>query len=90
MTLQEMEKGIDNHHFIHYSKAHCKPFITRKAIANPNPQGGIVMPRILLVAGLALAGLMALAAVVVGNSGRAELVLSRADSVLPPPLNTCS
>ena len=47
------------------------------------------MPRILLVAGLALAGLMALA-VALGQSSRAEPALSRADSVLPLPLNTCS
>ena len=85
MILQEMEKVIDNPYSIHYPKAHCKPFITLNVAANPNPQGGIVMPRMLLVAGLALAGLMALAAAVVGNSGRAEPVLSRADSVLPPP-----
>ena len=48
------------------------------------------MPRILMVAGLALAGVMALAVVFAGNGGRAEPVGSRADFVLPPPLNTCS
>ena len=48
------------------------------------------MPRILLVAGLALAGVMVLAVVWAGNGGRAEPVGGRADSVLPPPLNTCS
>ena len=42
-----------------------------------------------LVAGLALVGLMALAAALAHNSGRVEPVLSRAASVLPP-LNTCS
>ena len=48
------------------------------------------MPRIILAAGLALAGVMALAAVWAGNGGRAEPALSQADSVLSPPLNTCS
>ena len=43
------------------------------------------MPRMFLVAGLALAGVMALAGVWAGNGGRAEPALSRADSVLPPP-----
>ena len=43
------------------------------------------MNRILLVAGLALAGVMALAAVWAGNGGRAEPALGRADSLLPPP-----
>ena len=42
------------------------------------------MPRILLVAGITLVGLMALAAAF-AQSGRAEPVLSRAASVLPPP-----
>ena len=46
------------------------------------------MPKVLM-AGLALVGLMALAAALT-QSGRAEPVLSRAASVLPPPLNTCS
>ena len=47
------------------------------------------MPK-MLMAGLALLGLMALAAAFANNGGRAEPVLSRAASVLPPPLNTCS
>ena len=42
------------------------------------------MPKI-LIAGLALFGLMALAAAFANTSGRAEPALSRADSVLPPP-----
>ena len=42
------------------------------------------MPKI-LIAGLALFGLMALAAAFAHNSGRAEPALTRADSVLPPP-----
>ena len=42
------------------------------------------MPRMFLVAGLALAGVMALA-VAFGQSSQAEPALSRADSVLPPP-----
>ena len=41
------------------------------------------MPK-MLMAGLALVGLMALAAAF-AQSGRAEPVLSRAASVLPPP-----
>ena len=43
------------------------------------------MPRIVLAAGLALVGVMALAGVWAGNGGRAEPALGRADSVLPPP-----
>ena len=42
------------------------------------------MPKI-LIAGLALVGLMALAAALTTNSGRAEPALFRAASVLPPP-----
>ena len=42
------------------------------------------MPKI-LIAALALFGLMALAAALANTSGRAEPGLSRADSVLPPP-----
>ena len=43
------------------------------------------MPKILLLAALSLAGILALAAVLTTNSGRAEPVLTRAESVLPPP-----
>ena len=42
------------------------------------------MPKILLAA-LALFGLMALAAALTTTSNRAEPALTRADSVLPPP-----
>ena len=42
------------------------------------------MPKI-LIAALALFGLMALAAALTTNSGRADPVPSRAASVLPPP-----
>ena len=41
------------------------------------------MPKILLAA-LSLFGLMALAAILTTNSGRAEPALTRANSVLPP------
>ena len=47
------------------------------------------MPKI-LIAALALFGLMALAATLTTTSGRADPALTRATSVLPPPLNTCS
>ena len=43
------------------------------------------MPRILLVAGLALVGLMALAAAFTHNGGRADPALTRSNSVMPPP-----
>ena len=43
------------------------------------------MPRILLVAGLALVGLMALAAAFTQNGGRADPALTRSNSVMPPP-----
>ena len=39
-----MEKGIDNHHSIHYPKTHCKPSITLNDTANPNPQGETAFP----------------------------------------------
>ena len=42
------------------------------------------MPK-MLIASLALVGLMALAAAFANNSGRADPALSRAASVLPPP-----
>ena len=42
------------------------------------------------VAGITLVGLMALAATLTTTSGRAEPALTRSESVLPPPLNTCS
>ena len=43
------------------------------------------MPRILLAAGLALVGLMALAAAFAQNGGRADPALTRSNSVTPPP-----
>ena len=42
------------------------------------------MPRILLVAALALAGLLALTAAA-QNGGRADPALTRSNSVMPPP-----
>ena len=44
------------------------------------------MPKI-LIAALSLAGLLVIAALTT-TSGRAEPALTRADSVLPPPLGT--
>ena len=46
------------------------------------------MPK-MLMAGLALLGLMALAAAF-AQSGRADPALTHSTSVLPLPLNTCS
>ena len=43
------------------------------------------MPRILLVAALALAGLLALTAAASQNGGRADPALTRSNSVMPPP-----
>ena len=42
------------------------------------------MPRILLVAALALAGLLALTAAAAQNGGRADPALTRSNSVMPP------
>ena len=47
------------------------------------------MPKI-LIAALTLFGLMALAATLTTNSGRANPTLTPSTSLLPPPLNTCS
>ena len=44
------------------------------------------MPKILLLAALALVGLMALAAAFTYNGGRADPALTRSNSVLPPPI----
>ena len=43
------------------------------------------MPRIFLAAGLALVGLMALAAAFAHSGGRADPALTRSNSVMPPP-----
>ena len=43
------------------------------------------MPKTLLLTALSLVGILAIAAALTTNSGRAEPTLTRSSSVLPPP-----